>query len=500
MGFFKTLIYKIGKAYKEINWLRWATLMVIFVGVELAILIPHFSKNNEVVDSSISSTQSSSVIISSQETSSLDSSVIIVESASSTEASSKEIASSSKEDSSSMVASSSKEENSSLESSLEAENSSVEEESFVEESSDEESSSMEEESSVEESFSEEESSEEYSSEEDFSEEDSGNEEYSKEESSFVEESVEDSSEDESFSEEDSSFVEESSEEEDSVEESSEEEDSSIEDEDSSIEEEELENYVLSYTLNYDETYYICNGIDENSPEQNPRHVVIPDTYNGIEVCEIADAAFVSNPTLHIVTLGKNVNKLGENAVAQCYNLFEIYNLSTDLTIKFNDYENGMVSSQVKVYTDLNTESAIYYVDDYIIYEGLLIGYQGEETELSVPNGVVGINSHALSANIEVTSITLPNTVTTISSYAFKDCENLTTVILGSGLQRISVGAFEGSSLTSLQFHANCMKGWSSGQTTPLTEVELEDPEKTADIIMGRLSEYGVAYQGTWSRS
>jgi len=142
LGFFKTLFYKIGKAYKEVSWLRWLTLMVVFVAVELAILIPYYSHLDEGTKDSSVNVESSQIVESSSVLEESDSSIIIVES--------------STEESSSVETSNSTESSSISESS--SEESSVEESSSIEESSSEESSSESESSSEEESGSVEESS------------------------------------------------------------------------------------------------------------------------------------------------------------------------------------------------------------------------------------------------------------------------------------------------------------------------------------------------------
>jgi hypothetical protein len=342
------------------------------------------------------------------------------------------------------------------------------ESSFVEVSSSEEESSSEESSSVEESFSEEESS--------------SVEEISSEESSLV---------DVGSSEEDSNSADSSSE------------DSSSSDGDS----EEAVAYTLSFKLNFDQTYYICSGLDSNSQNKTPSHIVIPDTYNEKEVRAVGDNAFLGNCALNKVTIGKNVATLGVNAFAQCANLYEIYDLSPALTIVANDYKHGGISSQVTVHTDASAESVISYIGDYVVYEKKLIGYKGNEKHLNIPDGIEILNSKVLSGRTDIESVTLPDSVKTIESYAFRNCTNLTKVVLGSNMKTIEVGAFEGTNLTNLQFDNDCLSGWSSGFVstgvyieTPLIEDDLEDSTKIADIIMGRLSEYGEAYQGTWSRS
>lgn len=66
-------------------------------------------------------------------------------------------------------------------------------------------------------------------------------------------------------------------------------------------------------------YYVVTGIGA----YNSSHLVIPDTYNGIIVTEIAENAFRGNASLTSATIGKNITVVGKCAFEGCSNLASI---------------------------------------------------------------------------------------------------------------------------------------------------------------------------------
>ncbi len=535
MRLLKEIFNKIVKAYKTSSILRWTTLLVVFVAVELAILVPHFS-NTESLSSS-SATSVGSIMDSRDEISSTDSSPIILdsnsleqssssessESSSEEESSSESSESSSEEESSSESSESSSEESSSFDSSdssSEESNSSESSDSSSEEGSSAESSdsSLEEESSSEssDSSSEEESSSESS--DSSSEEESGSEssDSSSEESNSSENSSEevsssespDSSSEESSSSDssDSSSEEESSsdssdsssEEESSSEnsDSSSEEESSSDSLESSSEEEKQDSppepsatYTLEFESDVNEEYYICTGISES--DATPSHIVIPDEYEGLEVREIAANAFAQKYWLYSVTIGRNIQEIGSNAFYDCPNLFEVYNLS-DLSINAGKTDNGQVAYRAKcVHSSTSEVSILRRIGDFVTYsEGadtILIGYVGTDTSVEIPDTITVINSNAFAMASQTEKIVLSDSVTKICTKAFSYCENLTEVTLGTGVRVIESYAFSATKLQKLYFPDSLTSDWILGEANILSPSDAEilrtNPQETANRFL-----------------
>lgn len=102
------------------------------------------------------------------------------------------------------------------------------------------------------------------------------------------------------------------------------------------------------------------------------------------------------------------------------------------------------SNEVSVkYTKNSLDPSLFEVDE----NGVLIGYSGTDTVVSVPgicNGraITGIGSEAFSGNESITSVTLPETVTTINDGAFAGCSSL-TIINAPYVKTVGEGAFSG---------------------------------------------------------
>ena len=78
--------------------------------------------------------------------------------------------------------------------------------------------------------------------------------------------------------------------------------------------------------------------------------------------------------------------------------------------------------------------------DFIIRKGVLMGYEGDEPVVIIPEGVTRINHMALS-NTAMTSVVIPNSVTSIGEQAFAHCYNLNSVIIPDSVSSIDDWAF-----------------------------------------------------------
>ncbi|MGM9972297.1 MAG: leucine-rich repeat protein [Anaeroplasmataceae bacterium] len=189
----------------------------------------------------------------------------------------------------------------------------------------------------------------------------------------------------------------------------------IEDEDSSEE----NNNGLSFNLLSDDTYEVSMGSCCDT------EIVIPNMFNGKPVTSILDYGF-SGFNIYSIVLPKYLKNIGDCAFLDCNKLVEIYNLSSlDITIGSND--NGYIGCYAKViHTSLEEESNIIRKDDYIfIYDNTdyyLVGYEGTNTELVLPENINGnsyiINDYAFFWEYLFSSIVIPESVKEIKSNAF----------------------------------------------------------------------------------
>ena len=163
-------------------------------------------------------------------------------------------------------------------------------------------------------------------------------------------------------------------------------------------------------------------------------------------------AFYDCTSLTSVTIGNNVTFIGEFAFQYCHKLVEVYNLS-NLNITAGSIDNGLVAAYAKdVYTSLDTPSKLSTTEDrFVIYaneenkEYLLIGYTGNETEITLPANINGNNyaiyEYAFYNYDTITSIIIPDSVISIGYRAFENCPSLANINIGNGVTSIDSRAF-----------------------------------------------------------
>ena len=62
---------------------------------------------------------------------------------------------------------------------------------------------------------------------------------------------------------------------------------------------------------------------------------------------------------------------------------------------------------------------------FVIENGVLKKYSGNDTEVVIPDGVKSIGIAAFKGDTNLTSVTIPDSVTYIEEPAFENCPNLT---------------------------------------------------------------------------
>ena len=79
--------------------------------------------------------------------------------------------------------------------------------------------------------------------------------------------------------------------------------------------------------------------------------------------------------------------------------------------------------------------------EYVIKDGMLKKYTGNESEIVIPEGVTTIGKNCFSENSMITSVAIPDSVTCIDYYAFNNCVGLKTVNIPKSVTNIGNKAF-----------------------------------------------------------
>ena len=192
----------------------------------------------------------------------------------------------------------------------------------------------------------------------------------------------------------------------------------------------VESVVVPDTVKYIETfaYYPNTAYYVSSLTK----VTLPE---GLET--IGDNAFASAPGLSEINLPSTLKSIGERAFMNC----NIDNFTIPAGV---EYIGANAFNETYMAVRKANEVRARGGDPFIVIGGELVKYAGDDTVVTVPNGVRGIATDAFSPyGGDVTSITLPDSVEYIADGAFGTQSELTTVNFGSGLKEIGDAAFSG---------------------------------------------------------
>lgn len=164
----------------------------------------------------------------------------------------------------------------------------------------------------------------------------------------------------------------------------------------------------------DSFLYRYNGEADN--------VVIPDT-----VKAIGEYAFETNG-LKSVQIPASVKRIEEFAFSYCESLSKIEVPDSIDYIAANSFANTKWQRDNK--------------DKFVILGPVLMDYQGEDAEVTVPDGIRIIAERVFTFSTELTTVRLPDSVQVIGEGAFARCPNLQIVELGENVEVIGRKAFE----------------------------------------------------------
>ena len=194
-------------------------------------------------------------------------------------------------------------------------------------------------------------------------------------------------------------------------------------------------------------------------------ITIPDMYEGKYVSGIADNAFNNDgsandhltivPALTKVTLGKNLNYIGQNAFAN--------NALTSLTLqgatwinikegafKNNELTNVELNGAVQIEQDAfkGNRLTTLVLPDTVNAIGASAFENNQLTDLTLSTALESIGTSAFANNQIVGALVLPAKLKTLGEYAFAN-NRLTSVTLNQVLTDLNTGTFANNQLTGL---------------------------------------------------
>lgn len=199
---------------------------------------------------------------------------------------------------------------------------------------------------------------------------------------------------------------------------------------------------IIYELSESGAYYSVTGIEAGIYADE---LIIPDEYNGLPVCEIADGAFEGNADITSVQMGAGLHRIGERAFADCINLKTV-NIPEEVADIGEEAFSGCLSLALVEYQAADAGS-----DDTNVFSGAGNGGDGitlyvAESVLSLPaNLFFVIGAASLHPNLTAIEIAENSRLEEIGEGAFKECFKLKEVSLPASVKKVCAEAFYGCS-------------------------------------------------------
>lgn len=144
----------------------------------------------------------------------------------------------------------------------------------------------------------------------------------------------------------------------------------------------------------------------------------------------------------------------QDDVIMTESLFVEYNMNSNTVELYKFHLEGKIDESIEddiivepTDNDISTEPIIAEcnanskLDEFLIKNGELIKYTGNQSEIVIPDAIIKIGERAFYQNALIRSVTMSDSIQFIEQEAFALCENLDSITMSSNLLNIGVGAF-----------------------------------------------------------
>jgi len=131
--------------------------------------------------------------------------------------------------------------------------------------------------------------------------------------------------------------------------------------------------------------------------------------------------------LKSVSFPSTLELIGMGSFKNCPNLENVVIKNKDTCFSANSFENTKWLDSLK--------------DEFVVVNGYLIKYNGNDKTVKIPEGVTNIASDVFSNNNRIEKVIFSKDVENVWANAFAQCENLKEVELNEGLKMINLAAF-----------------------------------------------------------
>ena len=170
--------------------------------------------------------------------------------------------------------------------------------------------------------------------------------------------------------------------------------------------------------------------------------------NSVEA--IGNNAFYNCTNLTTINIPNSITLIGKTAFYGCSSLTSIIIPSSVTTIRDDAFKGCYFEKQNFINnSSLDAEANNYWgakiVDSkengFLIKDGILLEYAGNEASVTIPNSVTEIGECAFDGCKDLTSVIIPSSVTKIGYWSFRNCSSLTEITIPNSVTSIGFDAF-----------------------------------------------------------
>ena len=182
-----------------------------------------------------------------------------------------------------------------------------------------------------------------------------------------------------------------------------------------------DDYSFTYCFANDSmTQVYVQGFSGDVPDDG--YIIIPDKINGYAVVGITANAFSDVSGISGVVVPYTATYIDNNAFSG--------NIAVLTPDEYQEYKN---SFDIEDWYENS-------VQDYIISGTTLIGYKGNDSIITIPDGCTSVGDNVFKNKKDITTVYIHSNVESIGASAFENCKNLETVIFDRGMGSVKIGA------------------------------------------------------------
>lgn len=196
-------------------------------------------------------------------------------------------------------------------------------------------------------------------------------------------------------------------------------------------------------------------------------------------------AFRGNENIEKITFGaySTITKMPAGAFSDCVNL---------ASVEFNGIINEFGEGAFE-----NTAWLNNYDGDFIMVDGVMIGYKGQGGAITIPSETIKIYPYVFRGNDTITSVTFDENclMTAIEANLFRDCVNLSEIVINEYITSVDRSAVEGTAWLSqtsqstnpILYYENAYFGVKRAVLYVGTQSNFTLPETITEIVPGAFS-------------